>query len=304
MTASPRDGIAVRLDGLTKSYGKARVVNDLSLAIPAGTTFGLIGPNGAGKSTTIKMLMGMLRIDAGRAVVLGDDVSLHPARVKQRTGYVPEAHTMYRWMSVTDVIGFVRSFYPNWNESLCSDLLDLFELDRRKKVKQLSKGMLAKLALLVAVSHEPELLVLDEPMSGLDPIVREEFLDGVLRTLCQREQTVLFSSHTLEDVQRLADNVGLLYEGRLLVHRPIDDLLARTKRIRAVLDDGALPQWSPEGTIWQRIQRREWLLTVADFSPEVPARLQTENSVRHVEVIDLNLEDVFKDYVKGRKEAA
>jgi ABC-2 type transport system ATP-binding protein len=295
---------AVRLRGLTKNYGPATVVDGLDLEIPRGSTFGLIGPNGAGKSTTLKMMMGMLSIDTGSATVLGVDVSADPTAVKRRVGYVPEIHSIYRWMRVGEVIGFVRSFYPKWNPGLCADLLDLFELDPMKKVKQLSKGMLAKLALLVAVSPEPELLVLDEPMSGLDPIVREEFLDGVLRSMCDSERTVLFSSHTIDDIQRLADTVGLLYQGRLLVHSPVDDLLTRTKRIRAVLHDGVLPRWLPETTIWQRVQRREWLLTVGDFSEDLLPRLRGENSVHDVEVQDLSLEDVFKDYVKGRKGAA
>jgi len=295
---------AVWLRGLTKKYGPATVVDGLDLEIPRGSTFGLIGPNGAGKSTTLKMMMGMLSIDAGSATVLGVDVSADPTAVKRRVGYVPEIHSIYRWMRVGEVIGFVRSFYPKWNAGLCADLLDLFELDPKKKVKQLSKGMLAKLALLVAVSPEPELLVLDEPMSGLDPIVREEFLDGVLRSMCDSERTVLFSSHTIDDIQRLADTVGLLYQGRLLVHSPVDDLLTRTKRIRAVLHDGVLPRWLPETTIWQRVQRREWLLTVGDFSEDLLPRLRGENSVHDVEVQDLSLEDVFKDYVKGRKGAA
>lgn len=295
---------AVRLESLTKRYAEAIVVDGLSLDIPRGTTFGLIGPNGAGKSTTLKMLMGMLTIDAGKAVVLGTDVTDDPAAIRRRVGYVPEIHSIYRWMSINEVIGFASAFYPRWNDGLCTDMLDLFELDRKKKVKQLSKGMLAKLALLLAVSHEPELLVLDEPMSGLDPIVREEFLDGVLRAICDRKQTVLFSSHTIDDIQRLADTVGVLYQGRMLVHRPVDELLAHTKRIRAVLHDGVLPKWTPASTIWQRVQRREWLLTVGDFSPELVPQIQHENSIQHVEVLDLSLEDVFKDYVKGRKDAA
>jgi ABC-2 type transport system ATP-binding protein len=306
MIQKSRPEPAVELCGLTKRYGSSTVVDGLNLQIPRGTTFGLIGPNGAGKSTTLKMLMGLLRIDAGTARAVGIDVSVDPAAVRRRVGYVPEVHSICRWMRISEVIRFVRAFYPDWNDGLAGDLLDLFELQPTKKVRHLSKGMLAKLALLLAVSHEPELLVLDEPMSGLDPIVREEFLDGVLRAICDRDRdrTVLFSSHTIDDVQRLADTVGLLYQGRLLVHRPLDELLAETKRIRAVLRDGALPRWLPETTIWQRVHRREWLLTVGNFSPEIVPRLESENLVQTVEVLDLNLEDVFKDYVKGRRGAA
>ena len=128
---------------------------------------------------------------------------------------------IYRWMRVEDVIWFVHSFYANWNESLCRSLLELFRLDSRQKIKHLSKGMLAKVSLLVAISHEPELLILDEPMSGLDLVAREEFLDGVLRTICDHQRTVVFSSHSLSDVQRMADSVAMLYEGKLLLHCPV-----------------------------------------------------------------------------------
>ena len=129
----------------------------------------------------------------------------------------PETHHIYRWMRVREVLGFCKSCFPTWNDQTCREMLDLFGLDPEKKVKHLSKGMLVKLSLLLAVSHEPELLLLDEPLSGLDPIAREEFLDGVLRTICDRGQTVLISSHMLDDVRRLADTVGILNNGRLVV---------------------------------------------------------------------------------------
>jgi ABC-2 type transport system ATP-binding protein len=301
MSPENQPNLAIELNALSKRYANALVVDNLSLRIPRGTTFGLLGPNGAGKSTTIKMLMGMLSITSGSARVLGIDVSADPAKVKQKVGYVPEFHHIYRWMRIGEVIQFAKSFYPTWNDALSASLLELFALPENKKVKHLSKGMLAKLSLLLAVAHEPELLILDEPTSGLDPIVREEFLDGVLRTICEAQRTVLFSSHTLADVQRLADSVGILYEGRLLVHRSLDELLASTKPIRAVLKDGCLPQRDPEGVVWQNVQRREWSLTVGEFSVEVLARIRQENPVENVEVIDLSLEELFKDYVKGRR---
>jgi ABC-2 type transport system ATP-binding protein len=214
---------------------------------------------------------------------------------------VPEVPQMYRWMRVGELIGFTRAFYPTWSKDECARLLDLFALDTAKKVKHLSKGMAAKLSLLLALAHEPEVLILDEPTSGLDPLVREEFLDGVLGAVCERRRTVLFSSHTLDDVSRLAETVGILYHGRLLVQRRVDDLLASARRIRAVLRDGCLPQHEPAGIVWQRVERREWLLTVSDFSPALLDQLRAENAVEHVEVTGLNLEELFKDFVKGRR---
>ncbi len=301
MTARANNDPAIELVGLTKRFGRTLAVDNLSLQIACGSTFGLIGPNGAGKTTTIKMLMGMLSPTAGKVRVLGTDVFAEPVWVKQRVGYVPETHHIYRWMRVGEVIGYCRSIYETWNDVTCRRMLDLFAMDRRKKVKHLSKGMLVKLSLLLAVSHEPEVLVLDEPMSGLDPIVREEFLDGVLRALCDREQTVLFSTHALDDVKRLADTVGILYDGCLLVHRDIEELLATTKRIRATLREGACPERVPAATIRQRVEGREWLLTVAEFSLEKVEQVRAENDLDHVEVVDLGLEDLFKDFIKGER---
>ena len=295
---------AIELNGLTKRFRRTLAVDDLSVAVSRGSTFGLIGPNGAGKSTAIKMLMGMLRPTAGEARVLGMDVMAEPVAVKQRVGYVPETQQIYRWMRVDEVIGFCRSVYDSWNDETCREMLELFALDGRKKVKHLSKGMLVKLALLVAVSHEPDLLVLDEPMAGLDPVAREEFIDGVLRNICDRGHTVLFSTHTLDDVERLADTVGILYEGRLLVHSGVDELLASTKRIRATLRDGCRVEQLPAGVIWQRVEGRQWQVTVSEFSPEKVELVRRQEAVDHVEVIDISLEDLFKDLVKGQRAAS
>jgi ABC-2 type transport system ATP-binding protein len=303
MIAETSADVAIELTGVTRRFGKATAIDDLTLRIRQGQTFGLIGPNGAGKSTTIKMLLGMLRPDAGRIRILGIDVFAEPSRMKQHVGYVPELPQIYRWMCVGEVIGFTRSFYPTWNADECARLLDLFALDPAKQVKHLSKGMAAKLSLLLALAHDPEVLILDEPTSGLDPLVREEFLDGVLRAVCKRRRTVLFSSHALEDVRRLADTVGLLYEGRLLLERGVEELLASTRRIRAVLRDGCLPRHEPAGLVWQRIERREWLLTVSEFTPDLLHTLRTENDLDHIEVTGLNLEELFKDIVKGRRMA-
>ena len=303
MIAPTQDGPAVELVGLTKRFGRTLAVDNLSLTIPRGSTFGLLGPNGAGKSTTIKMLMGMLAPTAGQARLLGIDVAADPTEIKQRVGYVPETHYIYRWMRVGEVIGFCKSCFRSWNDATCREMLDLFGLDLEKKVKHLSKGMQTKLALLLAVSHDSELLLLDEPLSGLDPIAREEFLDGVLRTICDRGQTVLVSTHMLDDVRRLADTVGILNEGRLLLHGNLDALLTSTKRICATLRDGVQPQETLDGVVWQRVQGREWLITVRDFSPEKAQQVRAINGVEHVGVVDLGLEELFKDFVKGQRVA-
>jgi ABC-2 type transport system ATP-binding protein len=331
---------AIELSGLTKWFRNTVALYDLSLSVPRGCTYGLLGPNGAGKSTSIKIMMGMLSITAGKVHVLGADVQADPVRVKRRVGYVPEIHNIYRWMRVGEVIGFCKSCFPTWNDKLCRDMLKLFALDPEKKVKHLSKGMQVKLSLLAAVSHEPELLLLDEPLSGLDPLAREEFLDGVLRTICDRGQTVLISSHSLDDVRRLADTIGILNNGRLIVEGNVDQLLTSTKRICATLRDGARPNLTLDkkgtgtlqepvpvlsdkknkmgtgsepsgevpvpvlsGVVWQRVEGREWTITVRDFSPEKVRQIEAIAGVENARVVDLGLEDLFKDFIRGQKVA-
>jgi ABC-2 type transport system ATP-binding protein len=296
------DDLAVETFHLTKRFGRSFAVKGLNLQIPRGRAFGLLGPNGAGKSTTIRMLIGTLAPTLGQARVLGIDVHAESVLVKQKVGYVPETHNIYRWMRVGEVVGFCKSCYQSWNDPLCGELLDRFALDPQKKVKHLSKGMLVKLSLLLAVSHEPELLLLDEPLSGLDPIAREEFLDGVLQVICDRGQTVVISSHMLDDVRRLADSIAILNEGQILVQGNVDELLATTKRVAVTLRDGSRPEKMPDGTIWQRLQGREWLATVRDFSPEKEQQFRALDYAERVEVLDLDLEELFKDYVKGQRQ--
>ena len=269
ITAIPGTEFAIELDSVSKQFDGTLAVDDLSISIKQGSTFGLIGPNGAGKSTTIKMLMGLITPTAGSVRVLGRDAGNEAMEIRQRVGYVPEMHFMDRWMRVSEVIGFCRSAFTYWNDETCREMLDRFELPGDEKVKHLPKGMLVKLSLVLAVSHEAEMLIFDEPMAGLDPVAREEFLDGVLRTVCDRGQTVLLSTHSLDDMQRVADTVGFLYSGRLLVHRNIDELLAGTRRIRATLTNGSPPETLPPGVIWQQVEGRNWSVTIADFTPEV-----------------------------------
>ena len=291
----------IDINGVSKRFGQKVAVDDLTLSIPRGTNFVSLGPNGAGKTTTIRMLMGLIRPCGGRVRVCGLDPRKDSRACRIQIGYVPEEHLAYRWMRIGELIHFCRAFYPTWNAAVCKRWLAHFGLAPDQKVKTLSKGMLAKLSLLLALSHEPELLVLDEPTSGLDPIVREEFLDGILEMLCDGEHTLFFSSHVLSDVRRLADRVGIMFDGRLLTDRPTDELVANTKRVRAVLRNGSVPHRQPNGIVYQAVDKREWLLTVSDFSELTVKELRDAPEIRGFEVIDLDLDDIFKDYIRGAR---
>src|SRR5579871_4072140 len=301
MSNSPARSVEmIEVESLTKTYGRSKAVADVSFSISRGCAFGLIGPSGAGKTTLIRMLMGMSSATSGRARVLGFDTAIQADEVHRKVGYVPETPTAYRWMTVAQLIRFCRTFRETWNDELCQSLLQKFGLDPGKKVKHLSKGTQTKLSLLLALAFEPELLILDEPTTGLDPIIREEFLEPVLGAIRDRGCTVLFSSHTIEDVERLADRVGILLDGRFLVNSSVRDLLSKTRRVRALLGAGCAPKVVPEGTIWQHVDHQEWLLTVAGFTEETLRQLKSSNSVEHVEVVEADLNTLFKDYVKGQ----
>lgn len=296
--ARPAEDAAILARGLTKRYGNNDGVNGLDLAVARGCKFGLLGPNGAGKSTTLKMMMGILRPDAGELSVLGQPSPVDSPLLRARIGYVPERHHIYRWMAVGEVIRFTSAFYPTWNHSLCAELLGQYGLAPEKKVEQLSHGMTTKLALTLALSHEPELLILDEPTTGLDPLVREEFLEGILHPLVTKtERTVVFSSHIMSDIEAVSDTIAIINEGRLLVCRSRPDLVERTKRVAVTVDGNA--DIAPENAIQVQREVGRAILTVQDFEDGQAEALRAQPGVRNVEVHDMTLEQVFKAFVKG-----
>ncbi|HBE67957.1 MAG TPA: ABC transporter ATP-binding protein [Planctomycetaceae bacterium] len=296
---------AIKTRDLCKSFGKVQACRELSIEVPKGITYGLLGPNGAGKSTLIRMLMGLHQSDSGTAELLGQPANHHTAELANRVGYVPELHFIYRWMTVNEAIGFVSRLYNDWDSTLADSLLDKFELPRKKRVSSLSKGMTAKLGLLLGLSHTPELLILDEPTSGLDPIIREDFLESVLQTHADGERTVFFSSHHVDDVERVSDEVGIMADGQLALEGSVEHLRQSVKRVSFVLEDGKLPSALHESIIHQKVDRRQWTTTLSPYSPEAVQELIATNDVQPTaEVIDLNLEEIFKDVVRGKSQTS
>lgn len=221
---------------LSHRYWRTEALRDLTLAVPAGSVFALLGANGAGKTTAIKVLMNLLRPTAGIARVLGVDSLKLGERERAQIGYVSENQQLPLWMTVRQLLDYCRPFYPTWDRDLESRLLAQFELPADRKLKQLSRGMLMKAALLSSLAYRPKLLVLDEPFSGLDPLVREEFVHGLLETARLGDWTVFVSSHDIEEVERLADHIALLESGTLRFTETTETLLARFRRIEVETD--------------------------------------------------------------------
>jgi len=293
---------AIETEELTKAFGDVRAVDGLNLQVPVGSIFGLLGPNGAGKTTTIKMLLGLVAPTSGSARVLGFDVRTQSEEIRRRVGYLSETSGMYGYMSVGELLSFTRRVYPRWDKAVEDKYIDVFRLPRTRRVSALSRGMRTQLGLILALAPCPELIVLDEPTNGLDPVGVRHFLQVILEEVSGSGQTVLMSSHMLYQVERVADRVGLLVRGKLLLSKPMDQLKLGQKKIQAAF------QVDPPDKILKMpgIERvdhdgRRYVIHVSDNVDEIVAKLR---EIPHfaVEVVDLNLEDIFMEYAGNGSE--
>ncbi len=206
---------------LTRRFGATTALASVSVSMPRGAVYGLVGANGAGKTTLIKHILGLLRPDAGTVRVFGLDPVADPVAVLSRIGYLSEENDLPGWMRVDELIRYSRAFYPAWDDAYADELRQTFALDPTAKIKTLSKGQKARAGLLIALAYRPELLVLDEPSSGLDPIVRRDILGAVMRTIAGEGRTVLFSSHLLDEVELVADHVTMISQGKIVLSAPL-----------------------------------------------------------------------------------
>jgi ABC-2 type transport system ATP-binding protein len=289
----------IEFSAVTKKFKNHKATDSLNLHFKGESTVGLLGPNGAGKTTFLKMMIGLLRPTSGSVSIFGCDVSSEGPKLRQQIGYVPEDPWLYPWMTVRQVIRFASSMYDRWSSGLAEDLLVNLDLPPDRVVKNLSKGMRVKAALLVALAHRPRVLILDEPMSGLDPLARDELIEILVKWRSEDTECIILSSHQIDDVARLADEVVILNAGKLLVHAPIDDLIGTTKRVEAVLLDGRLPERVLQQTVWQRVDRRNWSMTLHPFDAAMVDTLRDANPISSATVIDIGLEQIFKDFIRG-----
>jgi ABC-2 type transport system ATP-binding protein len=291
--------LIIEATGVRKTYGNVEALKGLDLRVPRGAVCGLLGRNGAGKTTTIKVLLGMVRPTAGQARVFGlavDDAEASVA-IRSRTGFVSEDKDLYSGMTVGELLRFTPGFYPNWRADLASAYLTQFELRADAAVKDLSRGMRTKLALLLAFSTGAELLILDEPTSGLDPAATEQVLKLLVKQAAAEGTTVLFSSHQLADVDQIADHVAIVDRGRIVVDGALDDVRAAYRRIQLVFD-GAAPDaaFKSRGVVGTRREGR--VLSVLSNAGEegVVAEARALNP-RSIDVHPVTLKEIFLETV-------
>jgi ABC-2 type transport system ATP-binding protein len=284
---------AIATRGLTKFYEARAVVRELTWEVPVGAACALLGPNGAGKSTTLKLLLGFTPPSAGEMRILGEDPwELAPA-TRARIGYVAEKPILPPWIRVDRLIRFHASLYPRWDHRLEKELGQMFAIAGGRRVSELSKGQNRSLMLLLALCQAAELLILDEPASGLDVAARRAFLGLLADWLAEGGRTLVISSHLLTDVERLASHVAILRQGELVEHRPLDELKQRVKQVRLPIGaaDQLTARLSPSCVLAKEEAGRGALLTLRLDGPV--ERLLGELPPDQVEVIGLPLEEIY-----------
>lgn len=283
----------LQLDRLSKQFAAGRLVLDgVSLAIPTGSVTGLLGRNAAGKSTLIQCAIGLLKPTSGSVSILGQSAWLLDGDGKSRLGYVPQSIALHAWMRVRQLLDYTAAFYPRWNEALVRDLLRDWEVPAEQKIKTLSPGTLQKLSIILALAHEPELLILDEPAAALDPAARRQFLAALLDVASDSRRTILFSTHITSDLERVADRVALLSAGRLTFDGGLDELKDTVKRLHVTAPNPLAPDFDIPGRLRRQIAGHEALVSVRLTSPDLVGSLERDHGAR-VQVEDLSLEDIF-----------
>ena len=290
---------AIVIEGFTKRFGSREAVSDLSIEVPRGSVFGFLGQNGAGKSTTIKTLLNLYQPTRGRLSVLGLDSVRQSVELRRRVGYLPEEPACYRWMTVEEAVRFNAAFYPTWDAGLAEVLLRKLELPRGRRLRELSRGMQAKVGLVLALAPRPEVLVLDDPTSGLDAVVRREFLEAMIGSVQAEGGTVFFSTHLLHEMERVADEVAILHRGRLLMRDSLERLKSATKKLRVVYPERVPERIELPGLLRVVRDTHQALVSVEGYHAGIDDELR-RSGAESVEVLDLSLEEIFVEAVQGQ----
>lgn len=290
--------LVIDIRHLSRSFGKTEALRDVSLEVPQGGVFGLVGSNGAGKTTLIKHILGSHYAQSGTVSVFGLDPVAEPVKVLGRIGYMSEDRDIPNWMRVGEIIDFTRSFYPAWDNHYAAELVELFELDTKQKIRHLSRGQAARICLLLALAHRPELLVLDEPSSGLDPVIRRDILTAIVRTTADDGRTVLFSSHLLDEVERLADRVAILHQGRIVLDESLETILESFHRVTLRFDESSAVAPSLRGAMHSEGKGSEWTYVYRGSKNQLVENTRQLNA-KIVAEVPLSLDDIFVCNVQG-----
>lgn len=286
----PENMVEVR--DLSRRFGNTQALDGLSLDVKPGFVYGLVGANGQGKTTLIKHLLGLLRAKHGTVRVFGLDPVKHPVEVLRRIGYLSEEREMPEWMQIDELLRYTRAYHPNWDQAYADELLKTFGLDKSKKVKNLSKGMRAQAGLIAAVAHRPDLLLLDEPSTGLDAIVRKDILNAIIRTVADEGRAALFSSHLLDEVEQMSDYVFIIDAGKVVLHGSLDEIKEQHHLLSVRFADERDKLPSIDGILSAEQFGKDWNVICNGAEQEITASLHAQGGeVTHVR--NASLQEIF-----------
>ena len=294
--------IVLETKGLTKYFSKKAALEHFDLKIPKGCICGFVGRNGAGKTTAIKLLLGFLQPTSGSSTVFGCDSMALTPRIRQRIGYVTEGHRLFRGMSIARLEKFQKPFFGKmWDDKFFSEMIEYFELSKKQKIKHLSNGQRAQVSLALTLAPHPELLIMDDPTLGLDPAIRRQFLQGIIRLIMQEGRTVLFSSHILSDVERVSSRIVVIDKGHLRANCSIDKFRESVKKVKLSFS-GKLPEKIDiEGLLNYKIPGNELELVLVGTPDEKIAEWASSSGAESFENITMNLEDQFIEFTEPKR---
>ena len=280
----------IEVRNVLKEFDGFRALDDLNMTVPTGSVYGLVGPNGAGKSTIIRHLTGIYRQDAGEILVDGAPVFENPG-VKSRIAYIPDEIFYYANASIREMMDFYRSIYPHFDAERFKKLADVFGLDPKRQMRRLSKGMQKQAAFWIAVSLRPDILILDEPVDGLDPVMRRQIWSIIMADVAENGTTVLVSSHNLRELEDVCDSVGIMNKGKIMIERSLDELQENIVKIQLALPDG---ESLPEGLdiLHKSNTGRLQSLIMHGTQEEITEKLQSAHPL-FIDAVPLTLEEIF-----------
>ncbi|OHB75191.1 MAG: hypothetical protein A2Z25_03805 [Planctomycetes bacterium RBG_16_55_9] len=290
------------VENLVKYFDGRCVLDGINLSVPKGCIYGLLGRNGAGKTTIIRILLGLDPATRGQTFLLGAASWNLPPKIRGRIGTVAEGHNLIQNYRVGRLVQLCKDLSLQWNDESFNHLIETFRLPTDRRVRELSIGMRAQLNLALAMATDPELLILDDPTLGLDTVARRQFLELAIEIIQKQDRTILFSSHILSDVERIADRVGILAAGKLVVDCPLEQLKQRVRKLRVIFAESAPPDLYLTEIINRQTEGRELILTVANWNERKQALLETFKPSSCTE-IPMSLEDIFIECTRPQSES-
>ena len=281
---------------LSKRFGENEVLRDFDMTVEEGGVYGLLGKNGEGKTTLVRMIMGVIPADSGEIFFKDKKIRFRDAAYKKEIGYIPEDTFFYSWMKIEDLVAFNSSFYPTWDGRKAAEYLDRFDLDKRKRIGKLSRGMKLKLGLAAALAAKPKLLILDDPTSGIDVPTRQDFLKNIIAELSEAGTTVFFSTHLVHELERIVEQIGILHKGQLVLEENFEQVKNRARRIRIIFADSVPEKLEIQGILGLRRGDHSLEGTVYPWDENKRTKLGSIAGAK-LEVEPMSLEEIFMSFV-------